>query len=100
MDSRDRRAKEIQQGIRNVLLQDWDPIHVRYEPQAQDEYDSYLGGVYRLLASGAAPPALTEPLARIEREEMGFQTSAAQLMDVATKLSNLHVQVGPSNGAA
>lgn len=30
----------------------WDPIGVKDEPNAQDEYDSYLGGVYELLVSG------------------------------------------------
>ena len=30
----------------------WDPIGVKDEPNAQDEYDGYLGGVYELLVSG------------------------------------------------
>ena len=100
MDPRDQRAQEIQELIRGVLLHDWDPIHVQDEPQAQDEYDSYVGGVYRLIASGAGPQALAEHLARIERDAMGFGTSADQLVEVATKLANLDVRLRPSNGAA
>ena len=100
MDSRDQRAQEIQQSIRNVLLRDWDPIRVQDEPQAQDEYDSYVGGVYRLIASGASPRVLAEHLARIERDAMGFGTSAEQLIEVGTKLSKLDVRLRPSNGAA
>lgn len=53
MHSSKDRAREIQESIRLVLLHDWDPIGVQNEPAAQDEYDSYVGGVYRLLASGA-----------------------------------------------
>jgi hypothetical protein len=43
-----RRAKAIQESIREILLRDWDPIGVNDVPEAQDEYDSYVGGVYRL----------------------------------------------------
>jgi len=100
MDARDQRAQEIQESIRDVLLRDWDPIHVQDEPQAQDEYDSYVGGVYRLIASGASPRALAEHLARIERDAMGFGTSAEQLIEVAMKLSKLDVRLRPSNGPA
>ncbi len=55
MPSRKQRAREIQDSIRQVLLHDWDPIGVADEPAAQDEYDAYVGGVYRLLASPQRP---------------------------------------------
>ena len=53
MTSKEERAREIQRSIAEVLLRNWDPIGVRNVPQAQDEYDAYVGGVYRLIASGA-----------------------------------------------
>ena len=99
MTSREERAQEIQQQIRAVLLGHWDPIGVADEPQAQDEYDSYVGGVYRVLASGAQPAAVAEHLARIETEQMGFSTAAAKLLPVAEKLCALDVTLGISNGA-
>ena len=37
-----------------VLLHDWDPIGVQNVPEAHDEYDSYVSGIYQLLASGAS----------------------------------------------
>jgi len=55
MTAKDKRARGIQQQIREVLLRQWDPIHVGDEPQAHDEYDGYIGAVYRLLANGAEP---------------------------------------------
>ena len=42
--SRENRAK-----IRQILMQEWDPIGVREVPQAQGEYDSCLGRVYVML---------------------------------------------------
>ena len=53
MHSRDKRAREVQNAIREVLIREWDPIHIQDVPEAQDEYDGYVGGVYRLLAGGA-----------------------------------------------
>jgi hypothetical protein len=46
MDDPRRNARKIQESIRLVLLRDWDPIGVQDVPEAQDEYDSYVGGVY------------------------------------------------------
>lgn len=42
-------SRRIRTEIRRVLMTVWDPIGVRDEPNAQDEYDSYLGGVFGLL---------------------------------------------------
>jgi hypothetical protein len=54
MTSQEDRAREIQEQIRQILLHDWDPVGVRDQPSAQREYDSYVGGLYRLLAEGAS----------------------------------------------
>src|SRR5215213_58972 len=86
------RAREIRAAIAAVLLREWDPIGVRNEPGAQDEYDGYVGGVYRLLASGATAEQVAEHLARIEREQMGFErTAAGALLPVAQRLRALDV---------
>src|SRR5437899_1449342 len=60
MEDRERRAREIQEAIRHVLLHEWDPLGVSQCPEAQDEYDSYVSGVYRLLASGASVAAIDQ----------------------------------------
>lgn len=69
---RDDRARQIQEDIRDVLLREWDPIGIVDVPEAQDEYDSYVGGVYRLLASGASQDQLVEHLRQIEIAQMGL----------------------------
>jgi hypothetical protein len=45
-------SRRIKVDIRHVLMDVWDPIGIKDEPKAQDEYDSYLGGVYGLLVGG------------------------------------------------
>jgi hypothetical protein len=99
MGARERRASEIQQRIREILRRDWDPIGVADAPEARDEYDGYVGGVYRLLAEGASPRAVAEHLARIEGDQMGLPSSSDARLSVAMKLCALSVQLeGPSGG--
>jgi hypothetical protein len=89
-----RRGKEIQAAIAKVLLQDWDPIGVQNVPQAQDEYDGYVGGVYRLLASGASANEVAAHLSSIESEGMGLRgAKPSDLLPVAEKLCGLSVRL-------
>ena len=43
------RARRYHDGIRRILLNDWDPIGVADIAEAQDEYDSYVGKIYGML---------------------------------------------------
>ena len=92
--TKEQRAEQIQESIRRVLLHDWDPIGIRDVPEAQDEYDSYVGGVYRLLASGASEQQIAEHLWRIEADAMGLSAlDQAKLAPVARKLCALDVKL-------
>ena len=99
MTTREERAREIQSQIRAILLRDWDPIGVRDEARAQDEYDSYIGGVYQLLVSGAPPQSVAEHLAHVEADQMGLGMPPDKLLDVATKLCALDVNLRIADGA-
>jgi hypothetical protein len=91
---RHERAKQIQADIRQVLLRDWDPIGVGDLPEAQDEYDSYVGQVYGLLASGASDAALVDRLQQIEVVNMGLsRPESTRLQSVARKLRTLDVRL-------
>ena len=57
MNSRKDEAQAIQRRIGNTLST-LDTIGVRDEPGAQDEYDAYVGGVYRLLVLEPQPRRL------------------------------------------
>ncbi len=67
-----RQARQIQEEIRRVLMECWDPIGVQGIPEAADEYDSYVGGVYRLLASHATAEEIAKHLWDIEVYRMGL----------------------------
>jgi hypothetical protein len=92
--ARQDRARTIQESLRAVLLRDWDPIGIQDEPGAQDEYDSYVGGVYRLLASGASEEQIVEHLWQIETVTMGLSTpDRTKLHPVARRLRSLDVKL-------
>jgi len=59
-------------AIRRVLLDVWDPIGIRNEPNAQDEYDSYIGGAFHLLATSATDEQIAGWLWRQAEETMGL----------------------------
>jgi hypothetical protein len=88
------RARAIQESIRDILLRDWDPIGINDVPEAQDEYDSYVGGVYRLLASHCSTQQMVDHLAKIESQTMGLGTGNHEhLMQVANQLLGLDVSL-------
>jgi len=60
----------------------WDPIGVADVPQARDEYDSYVGGVYRVLASGGSLAEIEAHLRDIEVRMMGLDKTTREA-DVA-----------------
>jgi hypothetical protein len=73
-------SRRIRSEIRHVLLRCWDPIGIRDEPNAQDEYDSYLGGIYEMLVGGATDEEIAHHLWRIieERIEIHPQSGATE----------------------
>jgi len=77
-------------------MREWDPIHVQDIPEAQDEYDGYVGGVYRLLANGASEVTIATHLASVERESMGLATNTEALLAVARHLRQIDVRLPPA----
>lgn len=84
----------MQESIRDILLRDWDPIGINDVPEAQDEYDSYVGGVYRLLASHSSADEIIDHLFTIECQTMGLSSAGREkLRPVANRLLALNVSL-------
>ena len=66
-----RRVREIQDAIRAILFHEWNPIGFG-DLLPEDEYDSYIGDVYRILRSSRSEDELTAYLAKAETEDMGL----------------------------
>ena len=96
MASPSKRAQDVHAAIRTILLKDWDPIGVEDAPEAQDEYDSYVGRIYRVLASRPSEREVVEWLSRVERESMGLPVSPERLRriaEVAEKLLAIDIRL-------
>lgn len=92
--SKKERALRIQDAIRQVLFYDWDPIGVSDQPHLNDEYDSYIGPVYRMLSENRSEKALADFLFRTERNDIGVgTTSADRLLPIARKLLSIEIQI-------
>jgi len=59
-------------------MERWDPIGVNGIPEAADEYDSYIGGVYELLETGAPSAVLSAYLRAIEVDRMELIDASGQ----------------------
>jgi hypothetical protein len=92
-ESREKRAVEIQGAIRQILYRDWDPIGV-CGAAPEDEYDSYIGAVYRILASSRSEEALIQFLAGAVEDLVGSQQSDPErVRRVARKLLALDLRL-------
>lgn len=72
-------SRRIRVQIRHVLLDVWDPIGVKDEPNAQDEYDGYVGPIFDLLSGGATDQQLTDRLLYFVNDRMGLQATLEQM---------------------
>jgi hypothetical protein len=65
-------SRAIRLQIRGILLDIWDPIGIKDEPNAQNEYDGYIGSIYDLLVSKASDDSLIDYLHWAVHDSMGL----------------------------
>jgi tetratricopeptide (TPR) repeat protein len=66
------RARLFHEAIRRALLKEWDPIGVSGIAQAQDEYDSYVPTIYKMLISRKPRHEVFDYLWWLETEHMAL----------------------------
>jgi hypothetical protein len=88
------RSRLIRAAIRRVFLDVWDPIGIRDEPNAQDEYDRYVGCAFELLVAGATDRQIEEYLIWIVAR-MGMDGSLASHKDVIAALREIDLSSNP-----
>ena len=81
-------SRRIRSEIRRVFLEVWDPIGIKDEPNAQDEYDGYIGEAFELLWRGASDRELIAYLDRIVNR-MGMDASHYPLQAIAAELRKI-----------
>jgi hypothetical protein len=73
-------SRRIRREIRGVLLSVWDPIGIKDELNAQDEYDDYLGHIFELLTQQKSDEAIADYLFSVVKERMGLTGAKRQDM--------------------
>lgn len=81
----------MKREIRRVLMQVWDPIGVKHEPNAQDEYDSYVGGIFDLLAGGVSDDGISDHLWNIVTERMGLPAKKEDMKETIVALRQIQL---------
>jgi hypothetical protein len=86
------KSKTVNEQIRQVLMESWDPIGVAHEVDAQDEYDYYILPLHFFLIRGADAEEIVTYLWRIETQEVGLgRLGRTRLYEVARRLLSLNM---------
>jgi hypothetical protein len=80
--------KELIKRINEVLFYVWDPVGVYTEPEARDEYDSYVPQVFSLLKQSNPSENLKKYLFDIAKKEIASEITEDNLKKVVELLIN------------
>ena len=83
------KAKSFHDAIHKILIEEWDPIGVGDIPEAQDEYDSYIPQIYKMLIARKPKHEIFEYLWWLETEHMSLSGDRQRTEQYAERLFNL-----------
>jgi hypothetical protein len=78
-------SRRIRVLIRHVLLEVWDPIGIKDEPNAQNEYDGYIGKLYDLLVTHADDSQFVDYLHWAVHDRMGLDAASRSDMETTVE---------------
>ena len=81
----DSKREEAETRIGATLLDEWDPLSVRGQPDHVSDYMRYAHDVYGLLVRGASDVQVGRHLHNIEREEMHHPDADSRDLSVVLK---------------
>ena len=81
--------KEIWNKIDEILWIYWDPIGVNDDFNARSEYQSYIGGLYKLILTNVNAEELKNYLRKIEKEEIRIKSSDKGMKKIIIKLMEI-----------
>jgi len=84
-------------AIRQILIDEWDPIGVMDDPEwPRDEYDAYIGQIFSFLEREESVEFIARHLCFVEEKVMGLGAAhPASRMEVAMKLKAAAAGVAP-----
>jgi len=94
MDLRTRQARQICSAINEILFTFWDPIGMN-DVLPNDEYEAYVGEVYRALVNGKSEAGLVKLLTAIENRSIGLRAPQKRKAEAARRLRALEIKLSP-----
>jgi hypothetical protein len=91
------RARNMQESIKKILLEHWDPIGINNIPEAKDEYDSYVPTVYKLLITTRNKTELFDYLWWVETEYIGVCGNRQKTENIVFKLFEMFARFDSPN---
>lgn len=83
---------KIEEAVNTILLNNWDPIAINDEPNAQDEYISYAAQIAGMLYRGTTEEDLTKYLEYVVVELMGLKSIESESRAIAKMILKLPVK--------
>ena len=85
-------ARRISDEIRQILVKVWDPIGIKDEPRAQDEYDSYVGGLFHLLVNHGSEKEIEDYLWKIVEDRIHVHPQKGATKDAVNTLRTIRLE--------
>lgn len=82
-------ANGLQETIRKMLWENWDPIGVNQFPEAIDEYDGYVFEVAQLVEKNAPKEEIFNHLWALETGHIGLQGDRENTLRFSEELASL-----------
>ena len=89
MKPRAKASRQVQSEINEILCRHWDPLDLS-DALPKDEYQGYVGAVYRALVNGEGVFRIVRLLAELE-SKIGCQSPIARKREAARRLCALNV---------
>jgi hypothetical protein len=85
--------KRYLEAIQQALIKEWDPIGVGEFPEAQNEYDSYVLDIYRLIVARRSKEEIFNYLWELETGHMGLKGDRPATEHFAERLARMPQEI-------
>ena len=75
--------------VKNILMNEWDPIGIKDNPNAKAEYDQYVLRVVGMLYNGTTQDKLAEYLDAVVSEDLCLKANRTLSSNVSKKLLSI-----------
>ncbi|MEM7625405.1 MAG: hypothetical protein AAF333_07245 [Planctomycetota bacterium] len=88
--------QRLRDGIRKILNRDWNPIGLSNLSAVDNEYDSYISKLIKLLQEGAGDHKIAERLSEFEQVSMGLSKADRSHELVVQNLREMYSAIAQS----